>query len=123
MNRAPVVLSATIFGTSAVLAFHAHPAATPVASAAAPSSSTTSSTSGSATSTTTSASGSGTKTATGDAAQTRYGPAQVKVTVTNGKIVKVEAVQLQSGDPKSQQISGYAAPILQQSVLSKQTAA
>jgi uncharacterized protein with FMN-binding domain len=55
--------------------------------------------------------------------QTRYGPAQVKVTVANGKITNIEAVQLQSGDPKSQQISGYAEPILQQSALSKQTAA
>jgi uncharacterized protein with FMN-binding domain len=54
---------------------------------------------------------------------TRYGPAQVKVTVSGGKIVKVEAVELQQDDPKSQQISAYAAPILQQSVLSKQTAA
>jgi uncharacterized protein with FMN-binding domain len=55
--------------------------------------------------------------------QTRYGPAQVRVTVSNGKIVKIEAVQLQSGDPRSQAISSYAAPILQQSVLTKQTAA
>jgi uncharacterized protein with FMN-binding domain len=55
--------------------------------------------------------------------QTRYGPAQVRVTVSNGKIVKIEAVQLQNSDPKSQAISSYAAPILQQSVLTKQTAA
>jgi uncharacterized protein with FMN-binding domain len=54
---------------------------------------------------------------------TRYGPAQVKVTVSNGKIVKIEAVQLQNSDPKSQAISSYAAPVLQQSVLAKQTAA
>jgi uncharacterized protein with FMN-binding domain len=55
--------------------------------------------------------------------QTRYGPAQVSVTVSNGKIVKIAAVQLQNGDAKSQAISSYAAPILQQSVLTKQTAA
>jgi uncharacterized protein with FMN-binding domain len=55
--------------------------------------------------------------------QTRYGPAQVRVTISNGKIVKIEAVQLQNADPKSQAISGYAAPILQQSALTKQTAA
>jgi len=68
-------------------------------------------------------SSSGTQTGTGDAMQTRYGPAQVRVTVSNSKIVKIEAVQLQSGDPKSQAISSYAAPILQQSALTRQTAA
>jgi uncharacterized protein with FMN-binding domain len=55
--------------------------------------------------------------------QTRYGPAQVRVTVSNGKVVKIEAVQLQNADPKSQAISSYAAPILQQSALTRQTAA
>jgi len=64
-----------------------------------------------------------TVTALGDAANTRYGVAQVRVTVSGGRITKVEAVQLQNGDPKSSEISAYAEPILQQSVLSKQTAA
>jgi uncharacterized protein with FMN-binding domain len=45
------------------------------------------------------------------------------VTVSNGKVVKIEAVQLQNADPKSQAISSYAAPILQQSALTRQTAA
>jgi uncharacterized protein with FMN-binding domain len=60
---------------------------------------------------------------TGDAMKARYGPAQVRVTVSNGKIMKIEAVQLQNGDAKSRAISSKAAPILQQSVLAKQTAA
>ena len=33
MNRAPIVIGSTVFGTAAVLGFHAHPAATPVATA------------------------------------------------------------------------------------------
>jgi uncharacterized protein with FMN-binding domain len=117
MKRAPIVIGSTVFGTAAVLSFHAHTAAVPVATA---------STNAKTTATTTPASGSGSggsKTALGDAMQTRYGPAQVRVTVSNGKITKVEAVQLQNGDPKSQAISSYAEPVLQQSVLSKQTAA
>src|SRR4051794_11998146 len=122
MRRAPIVTSATVFGTAAVLGFHAHSAAGPVASAAATSTSAGSSGS-SAPSTSSTKSSSGTKTATGDAMQTRYGPAQVRVTVSNGKIMKIEAVQLQNGDAKSQAISSNAAPILQQSVLAKQTAA
>ena len=45
------------------------------------------------------------------------------MTVRNGKIVKIEALELQGNDPRSVQISSYAEPILQQEVLSKQTAA
>jgi uncharacterized protein with FMN-binding domain len=107
-----------------VLSFHAHTAAVPVATASTSTKTTTTTTPTTTTPATGSGSGSGgSKTALGDAMQTRYGPAQVRVTVSNGKITKVEAVQLQNGDPKSQAISSYAEPVLQQSVLSKQTAA
>jgi uncharacterized protein with FMN-binding domain len=126
MRRAPIILSATVAGTAAVLGFHTHPAVSPAAVATATTrASGTSSTASTATTakTATTSSSSGTKTATGAAMQTRYGPAQVRVTVTSGKITKIEAVQLQNGDPKSQAISSSAAPILQQSALSKQTAA
>jgi uncharacterized protein with FMN-binding domain len=116
MKRAPIVLSATVAGTAAVLGFHTHPASSPAAA-------TTTTTATTTPSTSSSSSSSGTKTALGDAMQTRYGPAQVRVTVSNGKIVKIEAVQLQNGDPKSSAISSYAEPILQQSALSAQTAA
>lgn len=126
MKRAPIVLSATAAGMAAVLGFHAHQAAVPVAAATSTNSSSGSSTSSSSSTPSSSSTGpssSGAKTALGDAMSTRYGPAQARVTVSNGKIVKVEAVHLQNGDPKSSQISGYAAPILSQSVLTKQTAA
>jgi uncharacterized protein with FMN-binding domain len=132
MKRAPIVISSTVLGTAAVLGFHAHHAAVPLAAAGTSSTASgssgtpaasKSSTTAARTSTSSSSSTSGTKTATGDAMNTRYGPAQVKVTVSNGKIVKIEAVQLQNSDAKSQAISSYAAPILQQSALAKQTAA
>lgn len=119
MRRAPIVISATLLGTSAVLGFHAHSAAVPLAKAtksvvaASPPAASGSAGSSSA----------GARTATGDAMSTRYGPAQVRITVSAGKVVKVEAVQLQNADRKSQEISSYAAPLLQQSALSKQTAA
>jgi uncharacterized protein with FMN-binding domain len=115
MRRSPIVLAATVAGTAGVLAFHPHAAAvqtatasTPPATAAPSPSSWSSNTSG---------------TATGDAIETRYGPAQVKVTVKDGKITSIEAVQLQSSDPRSQMISSSAGPILQQEVLAKQSAA
>jgi uncharacterized protein with FMN-binding domain len=46
----------------------------------------------------------------------------VRVTVENGKIVAIEALQLQNNDSHSVQISSSAAPILQQEALTAQTA-
>jgi uncharacterized protein with FMN-binding domain len=132
MKRANIVLSATAAGTAAVLGFHTHSPAVPVAvatpSAAAPATSSSSgsagtgASSGSSGSSTTSSS-STSKTALGDPMSTRYGVAQVRVTMSNGKVVKVEAVQLQNVDPKSVAISSSAEPALRQSALAKQTAA
>jgi uncharacterized protein with FMN-binding domain len=119
MKRAPIVIGSTVFGTAAVLGFHAHTAAVPVATA----STSTKTTTTAQTTTTPSPGSSGSKTALGDPMDTRYGVAQVRVTVSGGKITKIEAVQLQNSDPKSASISSYAAPVLQQSALSKQTAA
>jgi uncharacterized protein with FMN-binding domain len=115
MRRAPIVLAATVFGSGAVLGFHARPTTVQTATAASSATTTTSTR-------TASSSGSGDGTALGDAESTRYGVAQVRVTVSNGKITKIEAVQLQSSDPHSAQISSSAEPVLRQSVLSKQTA-
>jgi uncharacterized protein with FMN-binding domain len=129
MRRSPIVIAATIAGTAATLAFHPHAAAAPAptASSATKSPSAPTATSGSSGS----SSGSGPSgssatvsgTATGDAVATQYGDAQVRVTVKGGKIVTVEALQLQGNDPRSVQISSSAAPVLQQEVLTSQTAA
>ena len=116
MRRSPLVLAGTLAGTAGVLAFHAH--ASPVTAATTASASATPAATATAT-----ASGSGSSgTATGDAVDTRYGPAQVKVTVTDGKITSIEAVQLQGGDPRSVQISSSAEPVLQQEALAAQSA-
>lgn len=127
MRRSPIVLAATIAGTAGVLAFHPKtPAVQPATASTAPTSSTTTTTSASGSGSGSGSSGSGSSgssgTATGDAVATRYGNAQVRVTVKNGKITKVEALQLQGNDPRSVQISSSAAPILQQEVLTKQSA-
>ncbi|MEW2117833.1 FMN-binding protein [Streptomyces sp. NPDC005474] len=50
-------------------------------------------------------------TVTGDTIQTQYGPVQVRVTVSGGKITKAEAVQQPKGG-RSDQISGDAVPKL-----------
>jgi uncharacterized protein with FMN-binding domain len=129
MRRAPIVIAATVAGIGAVLGFNTHSATVPgaaprsVVTAAAPSGSSGGAGTSTGSSSTSTASSSATRSALGDPMSTRYGAAQVRVTVSGGKIVKIEAVQLQNADRKSVEISGSAAPILGQSVLAKQTAA
>ncbi|MEV5959812.1 FMN-binding protein [Streptomyces sp. NPDC051987] len=69
-----------------------------------------------------SGSSSGTKTVTGDTVQTRWGPVQVKVTVKNGRITDVTAVQYPSDNPRDQQINSYALPQLRSEALAAQSA-
>jgi uncharacterized protein with FMN-binding domain len=118
MRRSPIVLTATAAGLAAVLGFDAHQPSLPTASASA-----TSTPSGSATPVPSAGSSGATRTATGDAIDTRYGSAQVRVTISGGRITDVEALQLQGNDPKSVQISSSAEPQLKASALAKQSAA
>jgi uncharacterized protein with FMN-binding domain len=117
LRRSPIVLTATVAGTAGVLAFHPHSPAVQTATAASPAATPA------ATATATATSNSGSASATGDSIATQYGNAQVRVTVANGKIVKLQAVELQGNDPRSLQISSSAEPVLRQEVLAKQTAA
>jgi uncharacterized protein with FMN-binding domain len=122
MKRAPIVLTATAAGLAATLGFNAHsqaPTASAVTTTAPAASPSPSSSSKSSASKSTSSS---TKTVTGSSISTRYGNVQLKVTVSGGKITDITAVQLPSGDPKSSEISSYAAPQLRQSALTAQSA-
>jgi uncharacterized protein with FMN-binding domain len=49
-----------------------------------------------------------------------FGSVQVQVTLTNGKIIKLVAVDYPNGDPRSAEISQYSIPILAQEVLTAQ---
>jgi len=79
---------------------------------------------GSSSSSSSSGSGSSTsaRTFTGTAAQTRFGPVQVKITVKNKKITNIEVVEYPSDNPKDQQINSYALPVLNQEAISAQSA-
>lgn len=63
-----------------------------------------------------------TKTVTGSAIDTRYGAVQVKLTFTGTKITAVDTVQAPNGNGRDQEINQQALPILQQEVLSSQSA-
>ncbi len=55
-------------------------------------------------------------TVTGDAAATQYGPVQVRLTVSGGKIVKAEAVRAPSGG-QSDRVTADAVPKLNRAVV------
>lgn len=49
---------------------------------------------------------------TGSAADTRYGPVQVRITVKSGTVTSVEAINYPNNDPRDAQINAYAIPVL-----------
>ncbi|MGW3847840.1 FMN-binding protein [Streptomyces fagopyri] len=58
-------------------------------------------------------SSSGARTVTGDVARTQYGPVQVRITVSGGKVTKSEVVQIPSGG-RSTEVSNSSVPKLNQ---------
>ena len=52
------------------------------------------------------------RTVTGGVADTQWGPVQVQLAVTAGKITKVRVLQQPAGNPKDTEINDYALPIL-----------
>lgn len=57
----------------------------------------------------------------GDLIQTRWGPVQVQITVTDGVITDISTLKFPNGDRKSLSISNQVIPWLQQEVLTVQT--
>ena len=57
------------------------------------------------------------KTVTGDPADTMYGPVQVQITVKNGKLTGVDAIEYPTETPHDEQINAYAIPQLTQEAL------
>jgi uncharacterized protein with FMN-binding domain len=65
--------------------------------------------------------GAGAGTLTGDAAQTQYGPVQVRVTVSEGRVTGAEAVQAPKGG-QSDRITADAVPRLNRAAVTAGTA-
>lgn len=59
---------------------------------------------------------------TGDSVQTRYGPVQVKITVSGGKISAAEATDYPDGNGRDRQINGTAIPRLVSETMQAQSA-
>jgi uncharacterized protein with FMN-binding domain len=124
MKRAALAIVSTVAVLVMLLSFKTHTAtslATPPAAVSTPSTSpSASATAKSSTSAKKKATSRATKeavttkTITGDSADTRYGPVQVQIIVTNGKITSASAVEYPQNDPRDQQINAYAIPVLNQ---------
>lgn len=125
MKRALLIGAGTIAGTAAVLGYHpgtwfaqdaqALPAADTLNAAPA-----TSSGNGGVEQAAAIQTAPQTKTYRGKAVDPGYGPVQVQIVVTDGKLASVAGVQ-QSSDGKSRQISSYALPQLEQQAMSTQS--
>jgi len=116
MRRVVLAIVTTVTSLVLLLSFKTHGTsslATPPAASATTGNTTGTSAAGS-TSGSTSGSSTGTRTVTGDTIDTRFGPVQVKVTVTNGKVSSVNAIDYPMNDPRDQQINSYAIPVLNQ---------
>jgi uncharacterized protein with FMN-binding domain len=64
----------------------------------------------------------GTKTYDGSVAQTRWGPVQVRITVSGGKIVDVAVPTYPTGNRRDKEINARALPILRKATLAAQGA-
>ena len=65
---------------------------------------------------------SGTKTVQGDAADTRYGPVQVQITVSGGKVTAATVTEVPQESPRDVEINNYAVPILNREAVQAQSA-
>ncbi|MER6139762.1 FMN-binding protein [Streptomyces sparsogenes] len=121
MRKAAVTTASTVAGVVLLLSLKPHVNAATAVAAPSPSAPSSGASSPSpSTSHTTSARPTGTY--TGDTVNTRYGPVQLAVTLAQGKITAVKALQTPSGDGRSQQIASYAVPQLTSETLSAQSA-
>ncbi|MFI7597964.1 FMN-binding protein [Actinoplanes sp. NPDC049681] len=64
----------------------------------------------------------GAKTYTGSVAQTRWGPVQVSISVSGGKVTEVTVPVYPTDNHRDQEINQYALPILRQEALAAQSA-
>jgi uncharacterized protein with FMN-binding domain len=125
MRRVALALVGTIAGLFALLSFKANgvsTSATPAAitatgpdtgsssGAGTPSSGTPTSTGKSSTSS--GSSSTSTKTVTGDSVDTRWGPVQVRITVKNGSLSSVTAIEYPVTNGRDQEINAVAIPTL-----------
>ena len=113
MRRAALAILSTVAALVLLLSFKTHSATSLAPPPAVVSNSGTSS----GTSTTQQQSSGSSRTATGAAVDTRYGPVQVRITVSGAKITNVTVVEYPKENPRDAEINAYAIPQLNQEAL------
>ncbi|MFI6847549.1 FMN-binding protein [Kitasatospora sp. NBC_00085] len=138
MRRAVVSSAATTAGIILLLSLKPHQAAGPSAvissggsdasgaaagpsDAASPSVGATGSTGGTAPSSAATGTG-GTRKVTGSAASTRYGPVQVRITLSGSRITTVDVIKYPTEDRRDREINSSALPLLNQEAIAAQSA-
>ncbi|WP_046506630.1 FMN-binding protein [Streptomyces odonnellii] len=114
------VAGATARGDAGVLPAASAPAAS--AQASAPASAPGRASGSDAAGTAAGSGGAGARTVVGDAVDTQYGPVQVRITVSGGRITAAEAVKAPDSDAQSQSVTANAVPRLNQSAVAAQNA-
>ena len=136
MRRSLAAVAGTVAGLVGLLHYKSGPAPahlatgavgsagteTPTSAGSATSAPSSSGPSATAPSTTTATAPGADGTFTGPVVTTRYGPVQVRVTISGGQLVDVGAVELPTDRARSAAISNAAAPILRREALSAQGA-
>ncbi|GGW50132.1 FMN-binding protein [Streptomyces lucensis JCM 4490] len=68
------------------------------------------------------ATASGSRSVTGGPVQTRWGPVQVRITLKDGRLTDVTALDYPQDNPRDQEINSYALPQLRREALTAQSA-
>ncbi|MEV1063600.1 FMN-binding protein [Streptomyces sp. NPDC050263] len=121
LRRIVLASAATVSGMVLLLSLKPHTTPTVAGLAASPAPTSSSNTSAGSTGSSGSAA-TGTQTLTGDSVQTRYGPVQVRVTLKNGRLTDITALDYPQENPRDQQINAYAVPQLTREALTAQSA-
>lgn len=116
MRRALFAISSTVVGLVLLLSFksQATSVTTPPAAIATPVPGATGSSGAASPGGAAATTGSGTKTITGAAADTRWGPVQVQITVTKGAVTAVTAIVYPQNNQRDVEINQFAIPQLDQ---------
>jgi uncharacterized protein with FMN-binding domain len=125
LRKIAILATGTVGGVVAVVAYHPPQlhSVNAVGVATAPTASTsTTGTTGVAPAAKAPATAGKSGTFTGNTANTAWGPVQVQITVTAGKIAKVSALQYPNGDQRSKSIAQQSIPYLVQQTLGTKTA-
>ncbi|MEU3463510.1 FMN-binding protein [Streptomyces sp. NPDC006733] len=122
LRRVVLSAAATVTGAVLLLSLKPHAQTSPAARAGADSGSSSPAATGSAPSPSTGSAAGGVRTVDGDTVQTRFGPVQVRVTLTGTKITAVSVLQVPDENGRDQEIAEFSVPQLTQEALDAQSA-